>query len=60
MQMSASDLREIRVIFDQNGPGRVVYLALENRVHWDRILYFIFRFSESQHLTSTRNYLLTN
>jgi len=46
MQMSESDSREIRVIFDHNGTGRFIY--------------FIFRFSESQHLTSTRNYLLIN
>ncbi len=60
MQMSESDSREIRVIFDHNGTGRLVYLALENLVLWARILYFIFRFPESQHLTSTRNYLFIN
>jgi len=44
LQMNESDSREIRVIFDHNRPGR--------------IFYFILRFSESQHLPSTRNYLL--
>lgn len=56
MQMGESDSRKIQVIFDHNVPCRIVYLVFENRVIWARILYLIFRFSESQHLASAKNY----